>query len=62
VSKGISLYKQDMLVEEYISGREFTVGIFGNGRDIHVFPPMEIIYLNQNTQYNIYSYNVKQKL
>jgi D-alanine-D-alanine ligase len=60
VSKDIGLYKQDMLVEEYISGREFTVGIFGNGRDVHVFPPMEIGYINQDKQYNIYSYNVKQ--
>jgi len=60
VQKNISLYKQDMLVEEYISGREFTVGILGNGNDIHVFPPMELIYINQHNQYNIYSYSVKQ--
>ena len=60
VFKNLKLYKQDMLVEEYISGQEFTVGIFGNGKDIHVFPPMEICYIKQDTQYNIYSYNVKQ--
>jgi D-alanine-D-alanine ligase len=34
-----------MLVEEYIHGREFTVGILGNGSDLRVFPPMEIIYI-----------------
>lgn len=60
VSKNINLYRQDMLVEEYISGREFTVGIFGNGDDIHVFPPMEIRWINRGNQFNIYSYNVKQ--
>lgn len=60
VSKNINLYKQDMLVEEYISGREFTVGIIGNGNDLKVFPPMEIVYLDQENQYNIYSYSVKQ--
>lgn len=60
VLQDISLYQQDMLVEEYIGGREFTVGILGNGKDIHVFPPMEITYLHPNNPYNIYSYQVKQ--
>lgn len=60
VSKNLSIYKQDMLVEQYIGGREFTVGIIGNGSDIRVFPPMEIVYLNRQVQYNIYSYDVKQ--
>lgn len=59
VKKNIGMYQQDMLVEEYIGGREFTVGIVGNGDDLHVFPPMEIVYMKQN-KFNIYSYNVKQ--
>jgi D-alanine-D-alanine ligase len=54
------LYGQDMLVEEYIHGREFTVGILGNGKDAHVFPPMEIVYLNTENKFNIYSFNVKK--
>lgn len=60
VSNNIKAYGQDMLVEEYIDGREFTVGVLGNGDDIHVFSPMEIIYLKKNNKFNIYSYNVKQ--
>lgn len=60
ILKNISLYKQDMLVEEYISGREFTVGIYGNSEDTRVFPPMEICYIRQNNPYNIYSYDVKR--
>ncbi len=28
-------------MEEYIAGREFTVGILGNGGGARVFPPME---------------------
>jgi len=60
VLKNIELYREDMLVEEYIEGREFTVGIFGNGGDAQVFPPMEICYVNPDNRYSIYSYNVKQ--
>lgn len=59
VGRNISRYREDMLVEEYIGGREFTVGILGNGAETLVFPPMEIIYL-QKSRYNIYSYSVKQ--
>ncbi|HBP38284.1 MAG TPA: D-alanine--D-alanine ligase [Clostridiales bacterium] len=58
--QNIAWYRQDMLVEEYIAGREFTVGILGNGNEIRVFPPMEIVYLNRKSNYNIYSYTVKQ--
>ena len=54
----INVYKQDMLLEEYISGREFTVGILGNGNDIKVFSPMEIIFNDIN--HSIYSYDVKR--
>lgn len=60
VERSIALYRQDMLVEEYVGGREFTVGVLGNGEDTRVFPPMEIVYLNKNADYHIYSYNVKQ--
>ena len=45
--------------DRYVDGREFTVGILGNGEETLVFPPMEIVYL-EKTRYNIYSYSVKQ--
>lgn len=59
IEKNLINYGQPMLVEEYIKGREFTVGILGNGHDMHVFEPMEICYLGDNNENMIYSYNVK---
>ena len=58
LTEKINAYNQDMLLEEYIIGREFTVGIFGNGKDIKVFHPMEIIF--NDTNHSIYSYDVKR--
>ena len=58
IKEKINAYKQDLLLEEYIPGREFTVGILGNGENLRVFPPMEII-LGEQTK-GIYSYEVKQ--
>jgi len=61
VSEAVALYNQPMLAEEYIAGREFTVGILGNGEEPRVFRPMEIVY-RAPTQgdYHVYSYGVKQ--
>ena len=60
VSEMSRYYGQQLLAEQYIDGREFTVGIIGNGSDIKVFEPMEIIYRKRRGPYNIYSYEVKQ--
>ena len=56
--KNLDLYKQKMLVEEYIQGREFTVGIIGNADDIRVFTPMEIVFNDKSN--TLYSYEVKK--
>ena len=58
LAEKISTYKEDMLVEEYISGREFTVGILGNGAALRVFTPMEIVFGDKS--HSIYSYEVKR--
>ncbi len=60
VIKNINMYKEPMLMEEYITGREFTVGILGNGEDLKVFDPMEICYIAEARENRIYSYNVKK--
>lgn len=59
VEKNLNTYKTAMLAEEYIVGREFTVGIVGNGKEIKVFDPMEIAFVN-NSKDTIYSYEVKK--
>lgn len=62
VSKCFSLYGGDVLAEEFVSGREFTVGLLGNGDTVQVFPPMEIVYHDSPINgYNVYNYTVKQE-
>lgn len=54
-------YQQPVLVEEYIKGREFTVGIVGNGEEKRIFRPMEIIISPGGNPdgSKIYSFHVK---
>lgn len=54
-------YHEDMLVEQYIEGREFTVGVLGNGADLRVFEPMEIAFRHPTQgQFHVYSFDVKK--
>lgn len=55
----ITKYRQPALVEEYISGREFTVGLLGERRP-RVLPPMEIVFLDKSEKLPIYSFEMKQ--
>jgi len=58
LTEKMGVYREDILVEEYISGREFTVGILGNGDNLRVFPPMEILF--NDKAHGIYSREVKK--
>ena len=53
-------YRQPVLVEEYLPGREFTVGLLGTGPEARVLGTMEITMLPQ-AQTDIYSLEVKEK-
>jgi D-alanine--D-alanine ligase len=54
----IERYGQPALVEEYVFGREFTVGLLGERRP-RVLPPMEVVFLSKNER-PVYDYECKQ--
>lgn len=58
VSKYIDKYTQAILVEEYISGREFTVGLIGNNK-INMLPILEIKFMNPMDKFPVYSFEYK---
>lgn len=53
-------YRQPVLVESYLSGREFTVGIAGTGPDAQVLGTLEVILLPA-AEKGVYSYVNKEK-
>ncbi len=54
----IERYGQPALVEEYVFGREFTVGLLGERRP-RVLPPMEVVFLAKSER-PVYDYQCKQ--
>lgn len=60
VVKVLYEYHQPALVEEFLPGREFTVGILGNAPDLRVLPAVEIRFDSLPPGVNhIYSYEAK---
>ena len=60
VERIISEYSQPALIEEFLSGREFTVAILGNGDEAQVLPIVEIDYKDFPDGFiPIYSYEAK---
>lgn len=55
-----STFNQAVLVEGFLSGREFTVGILGTGTRARVLGTMEVILLSE-AEPEIYSYTNKER-
>jgi D-alanine-D-alanine ligase len=53
-------FKQSVLVERYLSGREFTVGIVGTGTDARALGTIEVILL-AGAEPGVYSYMNKEQ-
>lgn len=53
-------YGEPAIVEEYLPGREFTVGLIGNGAEVRVLPPVEIDFSSLPRDIpSIYGYEAK---
>ncbi len=52
VTELLEKYNQPVLIEEYLPGREFTVGVTGSGKDVKVIGGMEVI-CKDNLPYSV---------
>jgi D-alanine-D-alanine ligase len=53
-------YRQPVLVEQYILGREFTVGLLGTHRP-RALPPMEVKFSPDAGPFPVYTFGMKQE-
>jgi D-alanine-D-alanine ligase len=56
----LARYQQPVLVERYLPGREFTVGLIGNGAEARVLGTLEIV-LQDGAERDVYSYINKEE-
>lgn len=56
----IDRYRQPALIEDYISGREFTVGLLQTEKRLRVLPPMEIVFKDKSNARPVYDFQIKQ--
>ncbi len=60
IHEKIRKYRQPVIIEEFLSGREFTVAYWGNGENAEVLPIISINYDDlPKTAHKIYSYEAK---
>ena len=56
----LETFRQPVLVEEFLCGREFTVGLLGTGRNAEVLGTMEVLLL-PDAEAEVYSYANKER-
>lgn len=56
----IDAFRQPVLLEPYLPGREFTVGVIGTGKDAAVLGTMEVL-LGEKAEAGVYSYLNKEQ-
>ena len=56
----LATYRQPVLVETFLSGREYTVGIVGTGKDARALGVVEVV-LREDAESDAYSYVNKEK-
>jgi len=59
-TKSLLAYKQPVLIETFLPGREFTVGILGTGKNAQAIGVIEVI-LRETAEPDVYSYYNKKK-
>ncbi|MCO5142568.1 MAG: ATP-grasp domain-containing protein [Oligoflexia bacterium] len=55
----IKKHRQPVIGEEFLTGREFTVGLLGSNKKPKVFYPMEIVFSEKAGNFPIYTYQHK---
>lgn len=58
-SRLLARFRQPVLIEPYLPGREFTTGIIGTGAEAEVLGCMEVL-LNKEAEQGVYSYGNKE--
>ncbi|MBI1944122.1 MAG: D-alanine--D-alanine ligase [Deltaproteobacteria bacterium] len=59
IAAQLSRYRQPVLVEEFLPGREFTVGVLGDAHEPRVLPPMEIVFVEPDSKHPVYAFGDK---
>ncbi len=54
VTNTLSEFHQPLLIEEFLSGREFNVGVLGNGVTLEIFDPVEIDFCDSGHCFQSY--------